>query len=250
MPSRSHAFVATLLLLILLPPAGQAQTALPPATIVTTKFPPYMELSAEDQPIGPGVDFVRRVAARAGQTPAIRMLPWARALLTAESDANTLIFMIARTPERETRFHWVCGALEYDVMLFRRSDRIEVAPRNPGDLRSWHIASARQDVKTNYLKQLGVRVEETDDEDAATRLLVHGRIDLTPAHPPTLHHRLRLLGLPPERVTPVMPLPALTSRLYLAFGANSDPKLVHAYREACDDLIRSGESIRLLKPDS
>lgn len=223
---------------------------MPLASIVTTKFPPYMELSAEDRPIGPGVDFVRRVAARAGQTPAIRMLPWARALLTAESEANTLIFMIARTPERETRFHWVCSALEYDVMLFRRSDRSEVAPRGPSDLQSWHIAGARQDVKTNHLKQLGLPVEETDDEDAATRLLVHGRIDLTPAHPPTLRHRLRLLGLPPERVTAVMPLPALTSRLFLAFGANSDPRLVQAYRAACDAMIGNGEAVRLLNPDS
>jgi polar amino acid transport system substrate-binding protein len=169
-------------------------------------------------------------------------------LATAENEPDILIAMIARSPARETQFRWVCPVLDYDVKLFRRRVRDDIAVRSIDDLKRWQVVGANGDVKTNYLRRQGIPVVTTADEDEAIRLLLYDRVDLMPGHPASMHLRLKALGLPLDTLVPIMDLPALSNRLYLAYGPQTPAATVDAAAAACAALIKDGAVSRLMIP--
>lgn len=229
------------------PPPGTVANGLPHIHYVAARFPPYT-LDHQDRMAGPTRDLLVALAERVGRPSEPRLLPLARALSVAEHEADTLVALIARTPPRETRFHWVCPVLDYDVQVFRHRDRPDIRPDSIADLKSWQLAGANRDVKTNYLLHQGLPVTVTADEDEAMRLVLHGRAELMPSHPASLLLRLREAGLPADTMVPVLALPELTSRLYLAFGIRTAPAVAAAFATACAAMIADGTVARLLQP--
>lgn len=219
----------------------------PPLHAVAAKFPPYT-MDDDGRMAGPTRDLLAALAARLGRQPDFHLLPLARALATAEHQPDTLIALIARTPAREGRFRWICPVLDYDVKVFRRQTRSDVIIARIEDLKRWQVVGANSDVKTTYLMRQGVPVVVTADEDEAIRLLLHDRVDLMPGHPASMHLRLQDLGLPQDTLVPVLDLPDLTSRLYLAFGPHTGDTVVAAAMAACDALTRDGSLARLISP--
>lgn len=242
-------FTSALILCVglLLPPLPVAAADLPEIHYVAARFPPYT-LEQQERAAGPTAALISALASRLGRPAALTVLPLARALAEAESEPNTLIALIARTAARENSFHWVCPVLNYDVAMFRRHDRTDVVADSVPDLARWQIAGVHLDVKTEYLLRQGIPVQETADEDIAARQLLHGRIDAMPAHPASLHLRLRELGESPDTVTAFLPLHDLTSRLYLAFGKATDLSVVTAVSQACEAMLSNGDVDRLLRP--
>jgi len=226
---------------------AQAADALPQIHYVAAKFPPYTN-DDDGHAAGPTRNLLDMLADRLGQKATVRLLPLARALATAENEPDTLIALIARTPARETQFHWVCPVLDYDVQVFRRRVRSDIAVAGIDDLRRWHVVGANSDVKTVYLQRQGIPVVTTADEDEAMRLLLYDRVDLMPGHPASMHLRLQNLGLPRDTLVPVLALPELTSRLYLAFGRRTEPAVADAVGAACAALIKDGTVARLMIP--
>lgn len=220
---------------------------LPQVGYVATRFPPYT-LVQDGQAAGPTANLIAALAERVGRPAPLAILPLARALAEAENEPNTLIALIARTAARENQFHWVCPVLNYDVMVFRRHDRPDVTAASLADLARWRIAGVHLDVKTEYLLRNGIPVVETADEDAAARQLLHGRVDAMPAHPASLQLRLRELGERSDAAIAFLPLPDLTSRLYLAFGKATEPSVVAAFAAACEAMQAGGEIDRLMRP--
>ncbi|HEX6958099.1 MAG TPA: hypothetical protein VF194_08950 [Ferrovibrio sp.] len=227
---------------------GPRAAQLPEVSFVAAKFPPYT-LETADGGAGPTAALLAALAQRVGQRQAaLEVLPLPRALLQARNEPNTMIALVARTMRREDQFYWVCPVLDYDVAMFRRRDRPEVAAGDVAGLARWKIAGANRDVKTNYLLRQDVPVITTADEDTAVRLLLYGRVDATPAHPASIRARLRDMGEPADVIEPFLALPDLTSTLYLAFGRSTPGAVVKTYSDACQAMIAAGAVRRLLSP--
>lgn len=233
--------------LLIAAPASSAD--LPALHYVAGRFPPYTQLDAANTPAGPTAALIAALGRRLNRTAELTVVPsFARALTIAEHEPNTLIALIARTPERETKFQWLCPVLDYDVAMFRRRDRPDVVAQTVGDLMKWRIGGVNRDVKMEYLQRNGIPVQIAADEDEVTRLLLHGRIDAMPGHPATVRMRMRELGERADAVVPVMALPELTSRLYLAFGPHTSPEVVDTVSRACRAMIASGDVGQLMQP--
>lgn len=218
-----------------------------PVQYVAARFPPYT-LVENGEAAGPTAQLLRALSARVGHPAVLTVQPLARALATATNEANVLIAMIARTPEREAQFRWVCAVQDYDVAVFRMHDRTDVVAESIPDLARFRVVGVNRDIKALHLQRQGLTLELTADEDEAMRLLLHGRVDAMPSHPASIRTRLRELGERSDAVTPILPLPALTTQLHLAFGTRTSPDIVARYTAACDEMLRSGEAARLLKP--
>ena len=228
--------------------AFSAQAADPAAMqYVAARFPPYT-LVENNQAAGPTALLLRALAAKVGHPASLTIHPLARALAMASNEANVLIAMIARTPERETQFRWVCPVQDYDVAIFRLQHRTDVVANSIPDLARFRVMGVNRDIKTSYLQRQGLTLELAADEDEAMRLLLHGRIDAMPSHPPSIRTRLRELGERSDAVTAILPLPELTTRLYLAFGMKTSPETAALYTAACEELLRSGAVAHLLQP--
>lgn len=232
--------------LLIAAPARSAE--LPAITYVAGRFPPYTLHDQAEHATGPTAALIAALGKRIGRPGPLVVQPLARALANAEHEPNMLIALIARTADREAKFHWVCPVLDYDAAMFRLRVRPDVVADTIEDLARWRVAGLNRDVKTEYLQRHGVAVELTPDEGDATRLLLYGRVDALPAHPATLWMRLAELGAARDSVVMMLPLPELTTQLYLAFGRNTAADVVATVTEACLAMTASGEIKELLQP--
>jgi polar amino acid transport system substrate-binding protein len=220
---------------------------LPPIHYVAAPFIPYTNTTSDGRALGPTAQLIEALGLRLQRSGTLDVLPFARALATAENEPNTLIALIARTPEREARFHWICPVLDYEVAVFRRRNHAGVTARTVADLKRWRIAGVPQDVKTLYLERNGIVVIPAADENEAVRLLVYGRVDAIASHPAGIRQRVRDLAERGDAVENLLPLPDLSMKLYLAFGAKTAPAVAETVTAACSEMTRSGQITRLLQ---
>ncbi|MEK9970123.1 MAG: transporter substrate-binding domain-containing protein [Ferrovibrio sp.] len=237
----------TLAIVSLLPAPVAHSADLPELHYVAGRFPPYTQVNAGGTPVGPTAALIEALGKRIGRPAPLSVVPFARAITAAEHEPNTLIALIAPNAEREAKFHWLCPVLDYDVAVFRHRDHPEIVAHQVSELEKWRVGGVNRDVKTEYLQRHGIPVQIAADEDEATRLLLYGRIDALPAHPATLRMRLKEMGERSDILVPMLRLRDISSRLYLAFGLQTEPYVVEAVRKACYEMIVNGEAAQLMQ---
>lgn len=220
---------------------------LPGVQYVAAPFLPYTVADAAGHATGPTAQLIAALSERLRRPGPVHVLPFARALATAENEANTLVGLLARSPERETRFHWVCPVVDYEVNVYRLR-RHSIVVRSLDDLKPLRIAGVTQDIKTNYLQRNGIIVIPAADEDQAVRLLLNVRVDAIASHPASIHLRLREMNESADAVDVLLPLPELSSKLWLAFGITTAPAVAEHFAAACNEMVKSGEVARLMQP--
>ena len=134
-------------------------------------------MMGEKQVIGFATDKVRVIMERAGVDYEIEMLPWKRAFLLAQHQADTCVYSTTRVPERESMFKWVGPTHENDWTLFGRADRnYRIATIE--DARKYRIGAYNGDVRSDALIAQGFIVDTVQDKLANPRKLLVDRIDL------------------------------------------------------------------------
>ncbi len=69
--------------------------------------PPGNFMNEHGDFVGLSIDIVREIQQRVSNTDKIEMVPWKRIYKTALKEPNLVFFSVARTPEREDKFHWI-----------------------------------------------------------------------------------------------------------------------------------------------
>ncbi|HDS62959.1 MAG TPA: transporter substrate-binding domain-containing protein, partial [Methanofollis liminatans] len=160
---------------------GDLNNATPAAlTYYTEDLPPYNYL--EDGTLqGISVDLLEAITERIGEKvsrDAIRLVAWAEGYEAALTQNATVLFTMARTPEREMSFKWV-GPISTDrYVLFAGRDR---AVAGPDDLKDYRIGVIAGDIAGQQLLDLGVtpdRLVEKTNVSAIIAGLESGEIDL------------------------------------------------------------------------
>jgi polar amino acid transport system substrate-binding protein len=229
-------------------PDRPEQVPLPELQYVTTAFPPYTMVDRTGSATGPAAQLIAALGERLERIRPLQVVPFARAQAISEGEANVMIALIGRSAEREARYRWICPVLDFDVAMFRRSNRIDIQAETVADLRRWRVAGATEDIKSSYLQRNGVSVVQAPDEIQVLRLLIYGRVDAIPSHPASIMQRVRDLGLHSGTVESFLPLPELTTKLWLAFGTKTTPAVVEAAATACAEMTASGEVELLMQP--
>lgn len=212
--------------------------------IVTTDFPPY-SFERYDYAAGLATDIVLSVLERAGisyERPLIQ--PWARTYQSALHGHNTLIYSIARSPEREHLFHWIGKIAPYSVYLYKLRERQDIRVASLNDAKRYMVGGEFQDIKQTYLQKQGFEegknLQLAADDAINLRKLFAGRIDLLPFDEASLPYMLQKEGLSTEALEPVLFLKDLSYDLHLAMSIQSDAQLVTALRDALHGLHKDG----------
>lgn len=127
--------------------------------------------------IGFATEKIRLVMERVGIDYEIEMLPWKRAYLLAQTQANTCVYSTTRVPERERIFKWIGPTHENDWTLFGRADR-NYRITTIEDARKYRIGAYNGDVRSDALIAQGFIVDTVQDKLANPRKLLVNRIDL------------------------------------------------------------------------
>jgi len=207
--------------------------------VVTSFYEPY-SFAEEGAAQGIAVNQVRKVFAQLHFFPNISVYPWARAYNIALNIPDTLIFSMARTPEREEKFHWIGPVVGFDVHLFKDKKRNDIHVQNLAELRNYQIGVLRKDVKGQYLKKQKIAVTELTSEENGIKLLLNNRLDLMPADITATRYRLEKMGLSPDILEPVYHLSEISRPLYMAFSLGTQMETVNAFRDAYQRAFPNG----------
>lgn len=235
-------FVSILAGFLLLALPTQAQEL----RILTEEFPPY-NYSESGQPKGLSTDVVRAALAKAGLTAEPEFLPWARAYLTAQNRKNTLIYSIARIPEREQLFTWVGVIAPYNTSLYKLAERTDINVTSLEEAKAYSIGVSLEDVIYQYLKGEGFAKLDLVGEDVLNlRKLALGRLDLVAFAEASFHQRIAKEGLDPALFERVYRLDNIGDSLYMALNKDSDPELVTAITDGLDAIKANGTYDQIL----
>ena len=197
---------------------------------------------------GPASRLVEAMLQRAGLTDySLALYPWARAYDMALQQPNVLIYLIARTPEREPLFKWVGEVMRIDYHVYKLRGQPDIQVRTLADAKHYSIGVLRDDVRHQYLQAEGFTklVVAAHNRDNFRRLL-NRQVQLVPMP----EHDARLLcaeaGVDYASLERVYTLDALTSGLYMAYSRETADAIVTRSRAAFDSLKREGLLTRLM----
>lgn len=212
---------------------------------MTEEYYPYSFI--EDGRVqGISADLLRLTWARMGEPQhEIRSYPWARAYHFAQTEPNTVLFSMARIPEREDLFLWAGPiATVRFVLVAKKSRGLEI--ESGEDLKGLTIGTLRQDVGEMLLapwREL-CTIEPVANMEQNLRKLQMGRLDLVSYEENSMHLLLLHLGMSPDDYETVFVLRETPT--YYAFHRDTDPTLVARFQDAIEQVKADTSFTRLL----
>lgn len=196
---------------------------------------------------GEATEAVEAVLRLAGVTEARHeIVPWARAYRQAQGESATLIYPLARTPERETQFVWIGELMPIRYHLFKLRARADIQLQNLDDARAWRISVVREDVRHQYLmrKRFPRLILATQSSDNI-RHLMNGQADLIPYPAFEIEGQCERHGVDCRLIERTIALDELDTSLYLAASRGCGAALVEQLRRGFEELRAQGGLRRL-----
>ncbi len=190
---------------------------------------------------GPATDVVEATLKRAGLGDyQIGMYPWARAYDMALQEPGVLVYLIARTSEREALFRWVGEILRIDYHFYKLRERDDIQVPDLNAAKAYRVGVLRDDVRHQYLQSNGFEkiVVTAHNSDNFKRLL-HGQVDLVPMPERDMIALCEEAGLDPGEVQRVF-TPNTSTQLYMAYSRQTDDDIVLRTQAAFEQLQADG----------
>lgn len=226
---------------------GRVGLATPVIQLVTEDAPPLAMVS-DGKLGGPAPPFVEKVFERAKVPFTHQVYPWARSYAMATTMPNVVIYSLARTMERESRFKWIGQLLSTPIALYSLARRQDIRLDNLEQAKKLNIGVVLRDVRLDWLRQQGFAdrppggqggLDLSDGSDSNYRKLQRGMVDVIPVSPLAMQAFCREKGIDCRLFRRVYTLP-LTTDLYLAASLDTPDETVTALRHAFTQLVRDG----------
>lgn len=196
---------------------------------------------------GLGVDVLRILAERAGDTVRFKLYPWPRALAMVERAQADILVGPYKSPERLKQLDYTDLALYRDRVVFYgrrgaavpwRGDLAALKHTRIATMRGWHYG-----VRFDQARPL-FDISEVSQLDNGLQMLARGRVELLATNERNIAGMADSLRLA-EAVTPLCPdITQLDG--YLAFPRDPQHAAVRArYNALFSEMVRSGELARL-----
>ncbi len=123
----------------------------------TESLPP-LNYEQDGKVVGFSSELLDLMAKDADITVHKQLLPWSRAYDMVGRQGNTLIYSLARTPERESLFQWVGPISARRILLYKHSDRTDISLKSLDDARPYRIGVARESAAAKGLIKQGFAI--------------------------------------------------------------------------------------------
>lgn len=224
----------------------------PALLVVTEPWAPYNTLSDDETADGGHALIVQRALALSGLSAPIKVYPWARAMALTQHRPNTLLFSVARTPEREKRFIWLGKLSQTQPFLWRQpsSDDSAASATVQQIIACCSICTVRRDVSEEALRAQDparqLQLVLTGSHHDCLRMLRNGSVQYIAASSYRMTSTLQQAGLPAGQLLREAAI-APARQLYLAANLDTSASTVRKLQQAMQQLLNSGESELLLQ---
>jgi polar amino acid transport system substrate-binding protein len=167
-------------MLVFLSPSWAATP--PRIDIYTEEFPPYQTLVAPGKVGGVASNLVEQVMSATNLPYRIHLLPWYRSTTNVLKYKNSLIYSLARTDERETKYHWLVPLCSIDVSFYKLADREDIVVNSIEDASKFVVAVAAGQPSEAFLVKHGFTLDKNlvvlASHEQGAGMLEKKRIDL------------------------------------------------------------------------
>ena len=218
-------------------------------TVMAEENPPFNSV-VDGQPQGAATDLFLAMAKKAGLATVrtdIKTVPWARGYNSVQTDANTILFPMARTEAREQLFKWIGPMYKVQIGL--------IAPKAKGlkipdatTAAKYKIGTVRDGAPEQAIISAGVPVGVLDrGNDLVSNLkkLQAGRIDLLAFNAVAASFNMASVGMDPADYEVVFVLSE--PQLYFAVSKTTPDDTVKALQTALDALKADGSYTTIVK---
>lgn len=197
---------------------------------------------------GSATEVVEATLKRAGLDDyQIGLYPWARAYDMARQEPNVLIYLIARTPEREALFRWVGEIMRIEYHFYKLRVRRDIQVPDLHAAKTYRIGALREDVRHRYLEANGFdKIVLTAHNSDNFRRLLNGQVDLVPMPEQDIITLCNEMGMDPSVVERVHSLNTFT-QLYMAYSRQTDDDTVLRTQVAFEQLRAEGVVARIME---
>lgn len=243
--------IASLVLMLLYSQGATAQQNSTELIAVTEPWAPYNTFSNDETADGAHALIVQRALTLSGLQAPIYIYPWARAMAMTQNRPNTLLFSLARTPEREARFIWLGKLSQTQQFLWRLPTGTETG--SPKKLQQiiacCSICTVRKDVSEESLREQDkdqrLQLVLLGHHNDCLRMLRSGSVQYLAGSPYRIKSLLQQASLPAGLLYRETAISA-PRELYFAANLNTPAQTVRKLQQAMQQLQESGESERLL----
>ncbi len=211
--------------------------------LLTEQAPPTSFLR-DGQPDGYAVEVVRELVRRTGSPAQIEIMPWTRGYYLARHDPHTALFMVVRTPERESMFRWVGPILQGTTRFYSLKDsglRIESLD---AAARAGTLALPKQWYTYETLERMGfTNLHGVPGPRQMVSMLKHGRVKLIATEDLTLREELAMGGLTVDDVQGHLAF--MQSDYYIAFSPHTPSEQVANWQRHLEAMRADGSLRRI-----
>lgn len=172
----------------------------------------------------------------------IKILPWPRAYKTVSTNANKILFSMARTEQREKMFKWVGPLYHLTIGLIANKQKNFVI-NSVADLADYKIGSVPKGAPEQLLIKAGFDESKLDKKSSPItnlKKLNVDRLDMFVFNVPAAKYMMNQLGMNPNDYEMVYALKKVD--LYIAFSKATGDKIINTLQASLDKLKKKGSN--------
>jgi polar amino acid transport system substrate-binding protein len=165
----------------------------------------------------------------------------------ALQEPNVLIYLIARTPARETQFKWAGEFMRIDYHFYKLRESTDIVVHSLQDAKRYSVGVMRDDVRQQYLQGEGFTklVISARNSDNFKRLL-NRQVQLVPMPERDAAQLCEEAHVDPAILQQVYTLDKLSTGIYMAYSKATPDETVARTRSAFDKIKADGTVGRLM----
>lgn len=233
------------LLFLLLFYANLAHGKTPISVVTEVSSLAYVE---KGKVVGLATQLMHEVMDEAGFSYELRILPWKRAYLEAQTDSHTLIYALSRTTEREDKFHWVGKIIPLNYQFYRLTSRPEIKGNSLDELKRYRVTTSRDGVIASFLQRHEFsQIAYVGGLEQEMKLMEAGRADLIILSGNSLQHILKLTQMSSNMLQSVFDISEISSASYMAFSKNTPLAVVVKAQAAYQRVVDDGRYMEIMR---
>lgn len=192
------------------------------------------------------VEVVQEIQRRIGNTDRIQVVPWSRGIDKLNTEPNSFLFTMARTPDREELYQWIGPILLIEYGLYVKADSQIRIQRLEDAKKIGLIGVYRDDIRDQTLSKLGfTNLDRASSVASSFKKLMIGRIAAYADAKKGVPITASLAGYKASDVKLAYDL--FKTSLYIAVSKSTDPSIVAEWNNALDEMKKDKTFLKLLK---
>tara|TARA_R110002124_G_scaffold70290_4_gene188709 strand:- start:69410 stop:70177 length:768 start_codon:yes stop_codon:yes gene_type:complete len=215
-----------------------------PLIFVAEELPPYHFIDSKGHACGALVELVQAVLAKAELSGTIEIQPFARGYKTTQTQKNTFMFSLLKTPNREAMFQWVGQTYKSTAVLVGLKSRQDIKLLSLESAKPYIVGTIRGYHSDHFLHKKGFTEQENLSLSVTSKqmwsMLFNGRIDLVLTNYMALDREITQAGFDASNIAPYLSLANFPTELYIATGLATSNKVIVRLASALAAIKKSG----------